>query len=281
MVQPLFSTEQDKLANIEQLLEHFEQLESQFQAVRESLTHSHRLTTLGTLSSVVAHELNNILTPVMSYAELALMKPGDEAMNRKALEKAISGCTKAAKISQGLLGFSHDDDDLTVASLQQALEDTLACMARDPAKDGIALTIEVPDVQICMSPVKLQQVLLNLFLNASKVMRETGGSLAIQGTEQGSWLQLSIADTGPGIPLEIQDTLFEPFVTRQVEPVPGSVSKGSLSSFGSSRGTGLGLCICRDLVQNVGGDINFQTEQGKGTTFQLSLPIVEDSYETT
>ena len=266
------TAENDQLASIEQLLEHFEHLENQFNTVRESLTQSHRLTTLGTLASIVAHELNNILTPVMSYAELALGRPGDEALTRKALEKAMGGCQRAAKISQCILEFSHTSDQTQIANLPDTVKDTLSCLARDPAKDGIELILNVPDVQVQMSPLNLQQVLMNLILNARKVLRKTGGTLEISGRSNARHLHLEIRDTGPGIPLEIQETLFEAFVTQNADP--SDINH-------ESRGTGLGLCICRDLVHQVGGEIDFQTDAGQGTTFFLTLPILENLYETT
>lgn len=262
----------DQLASIEQLLEHFEQIERQFQSVRESLTRSHRLTTLGTLSSIVAHELNNIFTPIMSYAELAMRKPDDAALTRKALEKAFAGCQRASKISQCILEFSHSSDQTRVANLPMSINDTLSCLARDPVKDGIELIVNVPDVQVQMSPLNLQQVLLNLILNARKVLRKSGGVLEITGTAVGRLVNLHIRDSGPGIPPEIQDTLFEPFVTQNADP--NDVNN-------ENRGTGLGLCICRDLVHQVGGEIDFTTQAGQGTTFHLSLPILENLYETT
>lgn len=262
----------NQLASIEQLLGHFEQLEAQFQSVRESLTRSHRLTTLGTLSSIVAHELNNIFTPIMSYAELAMSRPDDANLTRKALEKALNGCQRASKISQCILEFSHSSDQTRIANLPQTINDTLSCLARDPAKDGIELMLDVPDVQVQMSPLNLQQVILNLILNARKVLRKTGGSLQITCRPSGQFVHVEIRDSGPGIPADIQDTLFEPFVTKNADP--NDVNN-------ENRGTGLGLCICRDLIHQVGGEIDFQTEPGQGTTFFLTLPILQDLYETT
>ncbi|MBL4701195.1 MAG: HAMP domain-containing histidine kinase [Phycisphaeraceae bacterium] len=266
------TSENDQLASIEQLLEHFEHLESQFKTVRESLTRSHRLTTLGTLSSIVAHELNNILTPVMSYSELALQRPDDLELTKKALGKAVAGCQRAAKISQCILEFSHTSDQTHIANLSETVKDTLACLARDPAKDGIKLILNLPDVQVQMSPLNLQQVLMNLILNARKVLRKSGGELEISGRTNGRHLHLEIRDTGPGIPPEIQETLFDAFVTQNADP-------NDINN--ESRGTGLGLCICRDLVHQVGGEIDFQTDAGQGTTFFLTLPILENLYETT
>ncbi|MFG0248151.1 MAG: sensor histidine kinase, partial [Phycisphaeraceae bacterium JB051] len=159
-----------------------------------------------------------------------------------------------------------------IANLPQMVQDTLSCLARDPAKDGIELRVDVPDVQVQMSPLNLQQVVLNLILNARKVLRKTGGLLEITGKSCGTHVELSISDSGPGIPEAIRETLFDPFVTQNADP--NDVNN-------ESKGTGLGLCICRDLVHQVGGEIDFTTQAGQGTTFLLTLPILQDVYETT
>jgi len=262
----------DDLAQIEQLLSHFEQLEAQFQTLRDGLTHSHRLATLGTLASVIAHEYNNILTPIVSYADLALSRPDDHELMVKALQKTVAGCDRAAKISSSLLGFARTGESEKSADLLTTVDETIACMARDPQKDGIELTIDVPDVKVLISPLNLQQVLLNLLLNARKVLRNRqSGHIRITAKLDGSYVLIDVSDTGPGIPPEIRDHLFEPFVTQSTDP----------DAPPSQRGTGLGLCICHDLVRAADGDITFDSEPNKGTTFHIKLPLADDVCETT
>jgi signal transduction histidine kinase len=262
----------DELAHVEQLLEHFEQLEAQFQQVREGLTHSHRLATLGTIASVIAHEYNNILTPIMSYAQYALSPDADEAMMRKALEKVLLGAERAAKISSSLLGFAREADEQHVGRLSDAIKDAVGCLARDPAKDGIELIVDVPDVLIAMSPLNLQQVLLNLILNARKAMHRTGGTLRIVGREDGSVVRVSVSDSGPGIPQQILDRLFEPFVTHRIDQGEATAER---------KGTGLGLCICRELLRNAGGSIDVESQPSRGATFNLVMPRADDLFEST
>ncbi len=254
----------DQLAQIEQLLEHFEQLETQFQQVREGLTHSHRLATLGTIASIIAHEYNNILTPIVSYGQLALSNPDDHEMLKKAVEKALSGAERAAHISSSLLGFAQETDQSPAADIRATIDDTLGCLARDPRKDGIELTIDVPDIKAAMPPLNLQQVLLNLMLNAIQAMQGQPGSLKISGEVKGSMVHLDVADTGPGIPEAIKDRVFEPFVTLRKPPPCEALSQ--------PKGTGLGLCICRDLIRNTGGEITVESQPGQGTVFHLTIP---------
>ena len=264
----------DQLAQVEQLLEHFEQIEEQFQSVREGLTHSHRLATLGTIATVIAHEYNNILTPVISYGQMALASPDDHELMKKAVEKSLQGALRAAKISASLLGFAREADQEHVARLTHVVDEAVGCLAREPAKDGIDLCIDVPDVLVAISPLNLQQILVNLVLNARKAMGRNGGKLSITGKLEHGHIHLTISDTGPGIPAQVMDRLFEPFATHKIE---GEVSQ----SQHGTKGTGLGLCICRDLARNVGGSIHAQSIPGQGATFHVSLPQADDLFETT
>lgn len=258
------------LADVEQLLEHFEQLEGQMQQVREALTHSHRLATLGTIASTVAHEFNNILTPMVAYCQLALAKPEDSALMRKAVEKSFQEAERASQICSALLGFSREHDTQHAAPLPQTIDSALACLARDPMKDGIDLAINVPAVQVAMSPLNLQQVLVNLFLNAKQAMGR-GGRLAVTGRVEESSVHIDVSDTGPGIPEQILDSLFEPFVTHAASPGQDD----------QRQGTGLGLCICRDLVRQAGGSIQVESRPGEGAAFHITVPKAEDLFETT
>lgn len=260
----------DQLATVEQLLSHFEQLEAQLQQVREGLTHSHRLATLGTIAAIIAHEYNNLLTPIVSYAQLSLAKPDDHDLMRKAVEKALSGAERAAKISSSLLGFAREADQRHAAPLRATVDEAVTCLARDPRKDNIELQVDVPDLLVAISPLALEQVLVNLLLNARQALRATGGGrIAITGRVAGDLVKLEVADNGPGIPPEIRARLFEPFVTRRHEPDPQT---------GDRKGTGLGLCICRDLLRQAGGTISVDSAPGKGARFDLTIPRADDLF---
>jgi two-component system NtrC family sensor kinase len=253
----------------QQLLAHFEQMEKQFQAIREGLQHSHRLATLGTIASVIAHEYNNILTPVISYTQLALKHEDDTALMKKAVEKALQGALRAAAISDSLLGFAREEDQTHVCRLRQVIDEALSCQAREPRKDGITLEVDVPDVWLAISPLGLQQVLVNLMLNARKAMGRQGGVLKITGRRCDGELYLEISDTGPGIHPAILDRLFEPFVTQPVGLADGETET-------PARGTGLGLCICRDLIRQAGGEIHATSIPGQGATFHIQLPLSQE-----
>ena len=252
-----------KLDEAEHLLGELEHLEGELRRLQTGLTRSHRLATLGTMASIIAHEFNNILTPVISYCQLAL-KAGetDTALMTKALQRALSGAEKAAEISSSMLGFAREAHSESAANIERVVEEVFRCQAREPKKDGIQLVQEIPaDLCVGMSPVGLQQVLLNLVLNARKVMRGRGGVLKIVARVEGTdRVAITVADSGPGIPAEIMPHIFKPFVTHEAD----GQSK-------SEEGTGLGLAVCRDLVERAGGAIAAEST-GRGAIFRIELP---------
>lgn len=252
-----------QLNQLEELLSHFEQMEAQFQLVQESLTRSHRLATMGAVAAMVAHEFNNLLAPIIRHSQLALSEPSDQELMKKAVEKALSGAEQAAHICSSMLGFARDVEQPTIADLRQTIDEAIGCLGRDPAKDKIKCTIDVPHVQVAMSPANLQQVLINLILNARQTMKSQscGGALILTARTQDNAVLLDVKDTGPGIPPTIADRIFEPFVSKRAG------AKDHCS------GSGLGLCICRDLIRHVGGRISVTSEHGQGATFHLEIPL--------
>ncbi len=263
---------EDQLQHAEHLLNELEALERKLKALQDGLTRSHRLATLGTVATIIAHEFNNILTPIISYAQLALRQADaadpDLDLIRKALERALDGSTKAAQISSSMLGFARTSTDgqQATACVRGVVGEVFACVARDPKKDNITVRLDVADdLHVAMPPVSLQQVLLNLVLNARKVLKQRGGTLSITahridcGDGVPPQVIIEVADNGPGIAAEIRSRLFEPFITQ---PADGDASEG----------TGLGLVVCKDLVERVGGSIGVESSPGHGATFRIALP---------
>ncbi len=255
------SVHADKLAEAEHLLDELERMQLQLQQLQEGVTRSHRLATLGTMASIIAHEFNNLLTPMISYCQLARKSPDDAQLARKAIDKALAGATRAAEISSSMLGFARDGDGDDLARVASVIDDVFNCLARDPKKDGIELRLDVADpLWAAIAPVALQQVVLNLVLNARQAMRPKGGQLHIIARADGDTVRITVADTGPGIPPQMLDHLFEPFVTRRDGPA------------GEPKGTGLGLTVCRDLITRADGSIEVDSSPGMGATFRITLP---------
>ncbi len=249
------------------LTERIDELAARIQQLERDLQHAERLATVGTLAGAIAHEFNNILTPVMSYAQLALHSPNNPELVAKALQKAVDGTEKAAHIASSVLGFIRDDDTAPITHVAAAVQDSLTCLAREPEKDGIQLNLDIPqDAWVRIRPVALQQVLMNLVLNARDAMQPKGGKITIRSTCS-TWnsggrngpVIITISDTGHGIAPDLIPRLFQPFVRGPKAP-------------GASRGTGLGLVICKRLINEAGGTINVESEIGRGTTFTITLP---------
>ena len=262
-----FSDAIDRPANpLVDLASHVEQLQSQLDALREQLTESQRLATIGTITAVIAHEFNNLLTPIVSYSQYALTsaegeKP-DMDLIRKALSKSFQSASKAGKICTSMLSLARGESTFADVSVQKLVDEVLLVLARDPQKDGIALRVQVqPGITIHGDPVQLEQVLLNLLINARQAMLGKGGSLTIKAQREGIDIKMQVIDTGPGIPEKLMPKIFTPFFTTK-----GTTRKGE------TRGTGLGLAICKEIVEHHNGRIEVTSEVGKGTTFSLYLP---------
>jgi len=267
--------------SIEQALE---LLQQRIDLLQQNLAQQNKLATLGMVTAVLAHEFNNILTPMLSYTKFALSEKADEPLRTKALNKALSGAQRLANISTSLLGFARGDES-TTANVKTAVTETLACLSRELSKDGIALTLEVPDdLQVAMNAGQLQQVLMNLIVNARSALLSGATNsgpkrLAVKGRviKKGKIAEIVVADTGPGISPEVLPRIFDPFFsTKKAE---ADVNAGS-DDCAPKGGTGLGLTICHELIIAAGGAIRAQSE-GRGAMFVIELPVASPAKHET
>jgi signal transduction histidine kinase len=244
-------------------------MQQQLDLLRDQLNESQRLSTIGTIAAVIAHEFNNLLTPIISYSQYALQsaqsdKP-DMPLICKALTKSFQGSEKAGRICASMLSLARGESSFSDVSVQHMVDEVLNVLARDPQKDGIALRVQVqPDLKIQGDSVQLEQVLLNLLINARQAMLGKGGSLTVKAASapESNEIRIQVIDTGPGIPEKLLPKIFQPFFT----------TKGT-SRNGEPRGTGLGLAICKDIIAAHKGRIEVTSELGKGTCFTVILPI--------
>jgi signal transduction histidine kinase len=244
-------------------------MQRQLDSLREQLTESQRLATIGTIAAVIAHEFNNLLTPIVSYSQYALQSAESERPDmeliKKALSKSFQAAAKAGKICSSMLGLARGESSYCDVSVQKLVDETLLVMARDPSKDGLALRVQVqPELTVHADPVQLEQVLLNLLINARHAMQGCrNGSLTIKATavEESAEVRLQVIDTGPGIPEKLLPKIFQPFFTTK-----GTARKGE------TKGTGLGLAICKEIIEHHKGRIEVESVVGKGTTFSIYLP---------
>jgi signal transduction histidine kinase len=240
------------------------ELREENDALRAELLRAQRLATVGQMMSIVAHEFNNILTPIISYAQLARKNPN---MIDKAIDRVSDGGARASDICRALLNLTRypeqGPEEIDLAGL---VEETLQAMARKPERDCIDLSVDVPDTLKVHAPrVDLQQVLLHLLINARNALIAKDGlrRLSLTARPDGEQVVLSVADTGVGIELDRVETIFEPF-----RFYPHS-DKDIIS------GQGIGLAFCRETLRSIGGSIRVQSTPGQGARFDVSVPAAE------
>ena len=233
--------------------------------LKEHLSHTQRLAALGLLSASFAHEVGNILTSVVGYAEILRRQLEKGQASSEDLQKLIAQAQRAVSLARSTLDFSRQKKvNQCVAHLTWAFERVLSLLEYRLRKNQIELKKDcppdLPPVQI--DPNELEQVLLNLVLNAMQAMPE-GGELEIKAYPAEEALRLEIRDNGVGIPPENLERIFEPFFTTR----------------GDEGGTGLGLYICRYIVEKYGGEMKVESRLGEGTAFHLTLPSAQRSAE--
>lgn len=228
-----------------------------------------RMESVGSLAGGIAHDLNNILSPITMSTEL-LEDSVTTERERKLLKRIEDGARRAADLVQQLLSFSRGLDSTRTSVNMNDLIGDLKSLIEDTVTENIELHMEVepdlPDVRA--NPVQIQQVLLNLCVNARDAI-EGEGTLAIRMFQEtrehtphevppGNFIVIEVRDTGCGIPAEMREQIFEPFVTTK----------------GESRGTGLGLSTTLSIVRNHGGFIELQSEPDKGSCFSVFFPAL-------
>jgi signal transduction histidine kinase len=235
--------------------------------IGRELDHLHRLATMGTLAAGVAHEINNILTPAHAYAQIALSNPGNQGLVEKALEKAVSSIEAATSIADNILGFTSDSGSAGEScSIRQVAELTIESARQRSGAQHVEFEIRIPhDLMAQISSIALQHVLLNLFLNAFAAMPD-GGRLTIHASEEsGDHIGIVVSDSGTGIGPEMIDMIFKPF-----ESSGGQRGKRD-STCREKAGHGLGLAVCRHLVEMANGSIRAENNEDGGAEFSILL----------
>lgn len=270
----------------DRLADHCRRLEENLGRIQRELDHSQRLASLGLVLGIIAHEFNNILTPILSYSQMALDNPTDAALTLKALQKAARGSEKAARIASSVLALARKDGYVGDENQQAAQSDVLHCatealhcLALGDGTDGIQVVVSIPPrCLVAINPVALQQVLINLVLNARKALRARRGRIEIRAmgasnnprsprnTDSTGAITIEVEDSGRGIDPGVLSHVFEPFVSDGHDGGDGTPTKP---------GTGLGLAICKRLIEAAHGTITATSIPGKGSCFRFSLPAAE------
>jgi two-component system sensor histidine kinase DctS len=230
---------------------------------QERLQSTARLVAMGEMASSIAHELNQPLAAISSYCTGALNMLRDKAPATEvvpALDKAVEQARRAGQVIRRMYSLArHSGHRLEPIHFGERLDAALALKESELRQAGIQLVRGMRDQPIVEGdPVLLEQVLLNLLRNAIDSMRDTSGDQRQLLVELGSvdgYAQLSIADRGCGIDAAIADKLFDPLFTTKAE------------------GMGMGLAICRSVVENHRGRLSFEANPGGGTVFRILLPL--------
>jgi signal transduction histidine kinase len=241
---------------------------SETDQLRKQLLQAQRLSSMGALASSVAHEFNNILTTIINYAKLGLRSPGNESTRTEALEKILKGSQRAATIVSSMLGFARNNStQREVVDLVDLVEEVLILTDKDLSKHQVQ--VEKKYMGRPRAPVvagQIEQILLNLIINARQAMPR-GGRLRIEIRENPAtqMAEIRIADTGSGIPPDQLRLIFEPFYSTKE---PDENGHG---------GSGLGLSVCRQIIEQHQGRIRVESILSKGSTFTVKLPLKVDS----
>lgn len=218
-----------------------------------------RMATAGELSSTVAHEFNNVLMTILNYANLGL-KHNDQATRDKALQKILDGANRATKICQSVLSAGRNGS-AEGCDPSEVVRDTLVLLSREAMKYRILIETDLREVpKTSVARESLQRVLINLVTNARQAIGERGSITIATAADAKGNTKLTVRDDGPGIAPENLPKIFDRFFTTKTPDASGA------------GGTGLGLSMCRAVLEAAGGKITVASAVGKGTLFTLMLP---------
>ncbi len=226
--------------------------------LEEQMVQTEKLTSLGLLAAGVAHEVNTPLAVISNYIQmLAKQLPSDDP-RQKTIDKIVKQTFRASEIVNNLLNFSRTGaSTLAAVDLNNVLEETLT-LVQHPFKTSrvsVIQTLEKKLPPVLGSTTRLQQVFLNLFMNARDAM-PNGGMLEVRTAAHNGSVEVEVTDTGSGIPPEHLHRIFDPFFTTKA----------------SGRGTGLGLSVSYGIIKEHAGKVDVRSTVGKGTSFRLEFP---------
>ncbi|MEE9513425.1 MAG: cache domain-containing protein [Anaerolineales bacterium] len=230
---------------------------------KSKIMESERLALIGQLAANVAHELNNPLQGIVTYSHLLLEKmPNDGSENASSsIQRIVTQANRCRDIIRGLLDFSRQrKPDTTVCNINAVIQECVTFVENQASFQNIEFVerFETDLPMVVVDPSQMQQVFLNMIINAAEAM-EAGGKLTLvtRSNSAENFIEISITDTGHGIAEENFEKLFDPFFTTK----------------DVGHGTGLGLAISYGIIKEHGGEISIESKVGEGSTFLIRLPI--------
>ncbi len=245
-------------------------LEEEVNKKTSELLHAAKMASLGTLSSGIAHEFNNILGALIGHVSLALEKKDPKEME-EALQIALMASERACDIVSRLQDFAKKrEGEHELYNVNEAITNTIKLIERDFLSNNIKIEKKLSIKALVRgSQSQMEQVILNLLINSRHAM-PAGGTIKLSSSISDGRVTIRIHDTGHGIPTEIKDRIFEPFFTTK-----GVVGMGK--SFGSqdNEGLGLGLSVSLGIIEDHKGSIRLVETSQKGTIFEIILPLAD------
>jgi PAS domain S-box-containing protein len=243
------------------ILEIIQELTSQ-KAMEKQLIQSEKLIVIGTLAAGVAHELNQPLMVIRGYTQILLSNHQNDPELKDSLKRIEGQTTRMMKIIQHLRDFSRGSTGMKEPlSLNQIIENAFTLLNQQLKAHNIEVIKELAQdlPQIKADANQLEQVIINLIVNARDALDQKGGGeiKVVSRFKKPDKVEVLVSDTGIGIPLHIKNHIFEPFFTTKE----------------AGKGTGLGLSISQRIIKDHGGDISVTSTEGKGTTFVLTFPV--------
>ena len=232
-----------------------EKLESQ-------LRQAQKMEAIGTLAGGIAHDFNNILAAIIGYAELAKIKVPDGSKALSDLDQVLKLSSRAETLVQQIIAFSRKQElEQKPLQLKYIIKEILK-LIRFTLPTDIEIKQDIAkDVGVVNAdPTQMQQVIMNLCINAGHAMQELGGVLEVSLQEAGPNLKLTVKDSGHGMNSELLERIFDPYFTTKEKGV----------------GTGLGLSVVNGIVDSHGGTITVESEPGKGSAFHVYLPLIQE-----
>ena len=228
---------------------------------QNDLIRSEKMATIGLLASGIAHEFNNIMAGISAYAQLARKDPS----HRESLvDVALTQTSRALELTRSLSTYNRTNVSEGHCDAVTVIEGALCLVAKEIEKRGARVSTEWEgNARVAVRPGQLQEVVLNLVLNAVHAVKEGEGRIAVKAapSPDPKMLEIEVADNGDGIPEQNRERIFDPFFT----------TKGALGG-GNAQGTGLGLAVCYNIVNAHRGKLDLTSTMGKGTTFRVTLP---------
>src|SRR6267142_1300687 len=255
----LYSSLEQKALEIARLLL-FDDV-TQRERMEEQMSQTEKLTSLGLLAAGVAHEVNTPLAVISNYIQMLAKQMPEGDPRQSIIDKIVKQTFRASEIVNNLLNFSRTGAaEATDIDVNRVVEETLSLVAHPLKTSQIRVVKQLGETlpPVRGSANKLQQVFLNLFLNARDAM-PSGGMLEVRTTAHNGSVEIEVADTGGGIPREHIHRIFDPFFTTKA----------------SGRGTGLGLSVSYGIIKEHAGKIDVRSTPGKGTSFHVEFPAVK------